>query len=183
MWPRPDRIAGGPEKRSWLVRGTGNVDPPAGGGFLLKPELHRPIWEQGARFRRFLVPSRQSPPLSTPLTLHYFKPSMEKWQQLGYESFSAWRHAYDRERRKKLAATKLAAASTPIVRWQPSFSPISPVPSALTLLTQSIGPIFESLEASKHSSTSDQLSTCAFTRHHHGRKGLDLWRCRPLRDS
>ena len=48
---------------------------------------------------------------------------MEKWQQLGYESFSAWRHAYDRERRKKLAATKLAAASTPTVRWQPSFAP------------------------------------------------------------
>ena len=61
---------------------------------------------------------------------------MEKWQQLGYESFSAWRHAYDRERRKKLklAATKLAAASTPTVRWQPSFAP---VPSVLTLLSPS----------------------------------------------
>ena len=40
---------------------------------------------------------------------------MEKWQQLGYESFSAWRHAYDRKRRKKLAATKKLNADRAVV--------------------------------------------------------------------
>ena len=61
LWPRPDG-SGGPGlrlRRKLRSREVGNVDPPAGGGFSLQPELHRPIWEQGARFRRFLV----SPPL------------------------------------------------------------------------------------------------------------------------
>ena len=94
----------------------------------MKPELHSPIWEQGARFRR-ISPSRQSlSPLHLPVNGEVAA------ARLRYESFSEWRHAYDRERRKKLAATKLAAASTPTVRWQPSFAP---VPSVLTLLSPS----------------------------------------------
>jgi hypothetical protein len=56
VWPRPDGSGGAGLRlrRKLRSREVGNVDPPAGGGFSLKPELHRPIWEQGARFRRFL---------------------------------------------------------------------------------------------------------------------------------
>ena len=98
-------------------------------------------------------------PLKTP---RHPAPVMEQWQRLGFESFGAWRRACEQERREKLAVTKLAAGSTPIVRWQPS-CPL--VPSALTLLSPSPSPQSSPLLSPPQAPPSETLSRLRGTLH------------------